>query len=151
MRKAMILAATAMTACWSSSAALALQAAPADPYLTPIGASNPSQSGQPFKLQTRDQDGNRIIINGRPVSGSGSTLSSSGSLNGGGSFAFGTMRSTSRGTTLSNNTLSAVSIANNISINNVKNSTIVINQTNNGDVSAEVNSTTIANDNDSGS
>ena len=152
MRKFVLLAAAALTAFWSSSPAFAFQTAPAgDSYMTPIGAQSASQGSQPFTLQTRDQDGNRIIINGRPVNGSGSTLSSGSSMSSGGSFAFGSMSSTSRGTTLAHNTLSAVSIGNNISINNVRNSTIVINQTNSGDVSSTINSNVVANDNDSGS
>lgn len=125
------------------SEAAAAQAAPADGYLTPIGARNPSQAMEPFRLATRDQDGNRIIINGRPVSTGGSTLSP------GGSFAFGTMRSASSGSTLAQTTLSAVSIGNSVSINNVKHSTIVITQTNNAEVSAQVNGVP-ANDNAAG-
>lgn len=116
----------------------AIQVAPADSYLTPIGASNPSQGVQPYRVQTRDKDGNRIIINGRPVNASGSTLSPGGTLGGGG-FAFGTMSSTSQGASLSQSTLSAISIGNNVSINNVRNSTIVINQRNDGEVRSTIN------------
>ena len=151
MRLVMMSAASILIAGLASETTYAIQAAPADGYLTPIGAQNPSQGGQPFRLATRDENGNRIIINGRPVSASGSTLSQGGSFGSGGSFAFGTMRSTSNGTTLSQSTLSAVSIGNSVSINNVRNSTIVINQTNSGEVSAAVNSNAVANDNAGGS
>ena len=147
MRKVLLLAATALTACWPMTAQALQTASAENTYMTPIGAQNASQGSEPYRLQTRDQDGNRIIINGRPVNGSGSTLSSGTTTSNTNGFAFGSMSSTSRGTTLAYNTLSAVSIANSISINNVRNSTIVINQTNSGDVTSTVNSTTVANDN----
>jgi len=141
MRKFLLSAASALVAVFAASDALAFQAAPADTYLTPLGMSNPSQASQPFQLNTRDQNGNRIIINGRPVSSGGSTLSAPGS------FGFGTMRRASQSSTLGQSTLSAVSIGNSISINNVRNSTIVITQTNTGDVSAQVGANAVANDN----
>lgn len=141
MRKFLLSAASALVAVFATSEAFALQAAPADTFLTPMGMSSPTQANQPFKLATRDSNGNRIIINGRPVSAGGSTLSAPGS------FGFGTMRRASQTSTLGQSTLNAVSIGNSISINNVRNSTIVITQTNNAEVSAQINGTAPANDN----
>ena len=146
MRLTLLSASTALMFLGLAADSHALQSAPSDAYHTPIGAQNPSQASQPFQLRTRDENGNRIVINGRPVSSGGSTLSSNGSLNGG-SFGFGTMRSTSQGTTLAQSTLSAVSIANSVSINNVRNSTIIINQTNSGEVNSTINTSPVANDN----
>lgn len=106
---------------------LAVQAKPADPYLSPIGGTE-SQMMQPYTVSVRDENGNRIIINGRPVVSDGSTLRSAGPM------TFGGQRSA--GSTLSGSTLGAVAIGNSVSITDARNSFIVINQTNTGSVTA---------------
>lgn len=111
--------------------ALALQAAPADPFQAPIGARSESDMMKPFTIGVRDENGNRIIINGRAVQAGGSTLAQPGS--------FGRTSNSMMGSTLGRSTLTATAVGNSISINNVRNSFIMIEQSNTGEVSANIN------------
>ncbi len=115
--------------CAVPSTALA-QAAPADSYQVPMGARAESDMMRPFTIGVRDENGNRIIINGRPVSAGGSTLAAPGS--------FGSTSRSVPGSTLGRSTLSAVSIGNSITINNVRNSVIMIDQRNDAPVTSTI-------------
>lgn len=127
MLRTALLAASLSTLAFSVPAA-ATQAARPDTFQAPMGFRHESDMMKPFVIGVRDENGNRIIINGRPVSAGGSTLS-----------APGTIGSTGRsmpGSTLGRSTLSAVAIGNSITINNVRNSVIVIDQQNLGAIEA---------------
>jgi hypothetical protein len=87
---------------------------------------SPSDMSSPYRPPERDPQGVRLVVNGRMVDLSDDR----GSPFGGSSFSSGVG---GRGpSTLSGSTLSSAAIGNNVSISNVRNSTIFINQQNNG-------------------
>jgi len=96
-----------------------------DPMLQPYGMGA-GDFASPYRPPERDPQGVRLVVNGRMVDLSDDR----GTPFGGSSFSSGVG---GRGpSTLSGSTLSAAAIGNSISISDVRNSTIVINQQNNG-------------------
>lgn len=117
-----------------STAVEAQTGAPGTPQTQPYGMQ-PGETSQPYAPLTRDENGNRIVINGQVIgSGTSNPARRSGSL------------ASQGGSTLPNSTLgaagvTAVSIGNSVSINGTYGSTIIINQTNNASQTVNIGST----------
>ncbi|MBO6797421.1 hypothetical protein [Maricaulis sp.] len=104
------------------------------PQTQPYGM-NAGDASRPYTPPARDENGNRIVINGQVIgSGTSNPARRSGSI------------ASPGGSTLPNSTLgaagvTAVSIGNSVSINGTFGSTIIINQTNNASQTVNVNGT----------
>ena len=102
------------------------------PQTQPYGM-NAGETSRPYTAPARDENGNRIVINGQVVgSGTSNPARRSGSI------------ASQGGSTLPSSTLgaagvTAVSIGNSVSINGTYGSTIIINQTNNASQTVNVN------------
>lgn len=127
-----------LSAAFAAFAASALTATaqaeqPRPGWSEPYGWSN-RQAAEPYRPESRDAAGNRILYNGRPVTlpnGQAGPSSRAASFNSG--------VSSLGPSTLSRTTLTAAAIGNSVDIRNVRNSTIIINQHNTGRQSATVN------------
>ena len=100
----------------------------------------PDVEASPYRFPSRDQNGVRLIVNGRPVDLGGSRSAGPARLadpNGGvgGQLSTSTRSGRLPGSTLTNTT----AVGNIVSITNVRNSTISITQINNGRVTATTN------------
>lgn len=106
------------------------------PQTQPFGQTH-SNWTQPYQAPGRDENGNRIVINGQQV-GSGAA----NPARRGGTLATQNGSTLPSGSTLSGTgSTTAVSIGNSVSIANTFGSTIIINQTNNADQTVNVNGT----------
>ncbi len=100
----------------------------------------PDVEASPYRFPSRDPNGVRLIVNGRPVDLGGSRAAGPARLADPNSGVGGQLSSSTRSGRLSNSTLpSTTAVGNNVSISNVRNSTISITQINNGRVSASTN------------
>lgn len=106
------------------------------PQTQPYGTTF-SQSAQPYQPAGRDENGNRIIINGQ-LMGSGASNNPARTRAGLASRSGSTLP---MGGTLSRAGTTAVSIGNSVSISGTMASTIIINQTNNSSQTVNVNGT----------
>ena len=100
----------------------------------------PDVEASPYRLPSRDQNGVRLIVNGRPVDLGGSRSAGPARLADpnagvGGQLSTSTRSGRLPGSTLTNTT----AVGNIVSITNVRNSTISITQINNGRVTATTN------------
>jgi hypothetical protein len=109
------------------------------PQTQPWGVE-PGESAAPYRPAARDANGNAIIINGRRVDGAAGAGSISPMARAGGTLS-------ARGT-LPRPGVNAVSIGNSVSITNAYASTIIINQTNQGDQTVNVGAGDVSNDPD---
>ncbi len=106
------------------------------PQTQPYGQPSTGWS-QPYQAPARDENGNRIVINGQQI-GSGA----SNPARRGGTLATQNGSTLPSGSTLmGQGSTTAVSIGNSVSIANTFGSTIIINQTNNADQTVNVNGT----------
>ena len=100
----------------------------------------PDVEASPYRFPSRDQNGVRLIVNGRPVDLGGSRSAGPARLADpnagvGGQLSTSTRSGRLPGSTLTNTT----AVGNIVSITNVRNSTISITQINNGRVTATSN------------
>jgi hypothetical protein len=100
----------------------------------------PDVEASPYRFPSRDQNGVRLIVNGRPVDLGGSRSAGPARLADpnagvGGQLSTSTRSGRLPGSTLTNTT----AVGNIVSITNVRNSTISITQINNGRVTATTN------------
>ena len=92
----------------------------------------PDVEASPYRFPSRDPNGVRLIVNGRPVDLGGSRTAGPARLADPNSGVGGQLSSSTRSGRLSNSTLpSTTAVGNNVSISNVRNSTISITQINN--------------------
>lgn len=105
------------------------------PQTDPYGYS-PGETARPYEAPARDENGNRIVINGQLI-GSGT----SNPARSGGSLASRGGSTLPSGGTLGGASINAVSIGNSVNIQETYNSTIIINQTNNANQTVNVNGT----------
>lgn len=100
----------------------------------------PDVEASPYRFPSRDPNGVRLVVNGRPVDLGGSREAGPARLadpNGG---VGGQLSGSTRSGRLANSTLpSTTAVGNNVTISNVRNSTISITQINNGRVTATTN------------
>lgn len=106
------------------------------PQTQPYGMTA-GETSQPYTPPARDENGNRIVINGQVI-GSGQSANPARSP---GSLATRSGTTLPSGGTLSGGGITAVSIGNSVNISDTYASTIIINQTNNGSQTVNLNGT----------
>jgi hypothetical protein len=100
----------------------------------------PDVEASPYRFPSRDQNGVRLIVNGRPVDLGGSRSAGPARLSDPGASLGGQLSTSTRSGRLPSTTLTnTTAVGNMVSISNVRNSTISITQINNGRVTATTN------------
>jgi hypothetical protein len=100
----------------------------------------PDVEASPYRFPSRDQNGVRLIVNGRPVDLGGSRSAGPARLADPNAGLGSQLSSTTRSGRLPSSTLTnTTAVGNIVSITNVRNSTISITQINNGRVTATTN------------
>ena len=100
----------------------------------------PDVEASPYRFPSRDRNGVRMIVNGRPVDLGGSRSAGPARLSDAGGGLGGQLSASTRSGRLPGSTLTnSTAIGNLVSISNVRNSTISITQINNGRVTATTN------------
>jgi len=100
----------------------------------------PDVEASPYRFPSRDQNGVRLVVNGRPVDLGGSRSAGPASLSDRGGGLGGQLSSSTRSGRLPGSTLTnTTAVGNIVTISNVRNSTISITQINNGRVTATTN------------
>jgi len=101
----------------------------------------PDVEASAYRFPARDQNGVRLVVNGRPVDLGGSRSAGPARLSDPNAGYGGQLSSSTRTGRLPSSTLnSTTAVGNNVTISNVRNSTISITQINNGRVTATGNS-----------
>lgn len=100
----------------------------------------PDVEASPYRFPSRDPNGVRLVVNGRPVDLGGSRSAGPARLADPNAGIGGQLSSSTRSGRLPGSTLTnTTAVGNNVTISNVRNSTISITQINNGRVSATTN------------
>lgn len=100
----------------------------------------PDVEASPYRFPSRDQNGVRLIVNGRPVDLGGARSAGPARLADPNASVGGHLSTATRSGRLPNPSLtSTTAVGNNVSISNVRNSSISITQINNGRVTATTN------------
>ena len=134
MKLALFIISTAASIAVSAPGA-AQSAGVGQPQTQPFGTTF-SESARPYQAAARDENGNRIVINGRQI-GAGSGLINPAHSHTSLASRGGT--TLARGGTLGQAGTTAASIGNSVSISGTVASTIIINQTNNSSQTVNVN------------
>lgn len=100
----------------------------------------PDVEASPYRFPSRDPNGVRLVVNGRPVDLGGSRAAGPARLADPNAGIGGQLSSSTRSGRLASSTLpSTTAVGNNVTISNVRNSTISITQINTGRVTASSN------------
>ncbi len=100
----------------------------------------PDVEASPYRFPSRDPNGVRLVVNGRPVDLGGSRAAGPARLADPNAGLGGQLSSSTRSGRLANSTLpSTTAVGNNVTISNVRNSTISITQINTGRITATSN------------
>lgn len=100
----------------------------------------PDVEASPYRFPSRDPNGVRLIVNGRPVDLGGPRAAGPARLADPNAGVGGRLSTSTRSGRLANSSLpSTTAVGNNVTISNVRNANISITQINNGRVSATTN------------